>query len=90
MKNITILGRRWFDKTYGNTYHSVRAIVDGEEVVSVPFHYGYGDQYQQTAYNELVKVGALQEGIASLSLYCREHDIALYTDVVDVVKKKDL
>ena len=51
-KMIIIDGRRWFQKTYGNTYHSVSVTVDGVTTVSGQ-HYGYGDQYRQTAFDML-------------------------------------
>lgn len=47
--NIHIDGRRWFQKTYGNTYHSVRIFKDGQLIAHVPYEYGYGEQFLQTA-----------------------------------------
>ena len=43
-------GFKWFDKVNGNTYHSVRIVRcrDGA-TVTVPFTYGYGDHYKETA-----------------------------------------
>lgn len=56
--HLTIIGRRWFDKVNGNTYHSVEIYDDsGKQLARVPFAYGYGDQYQQTALDALVKLG---------------------------------
>lgn len=49
MSAIRIEGRRWFQRAYGNTYHSVRIRVDGEVVATVGPCYGYGDQYETTA-----------------------------------------
>ena len=45
---ITIIGRRWFDKINGNTYHSTEVYNNGEFVGREPFTYGYGDHYIQT------------------------------------------
>jgi len=41
---------KWFDRTNGNTYHSVRITRcrDGS-VICCPLAYGYGSQYRQTA-----------------------------------------
>lgn len=98
---IKIIGKRWFSRTYGNTYHSVRVIVNGEEVGYVPEAYGYGDQYLQTAFALLQEKGFYPKtGImlrsGAQADYCRflddmrEHredfDIAVY----DVSRKKDL
>lgn len=51
---ITISAKRWFQKSYGNTYHSVNVnILDidtGEEQnFYEPFKYGYEGHYKQTA-----------------------------------------
>ena len=54
---LTIIGRRWFEKTNGNTYHSVEVYQDNKRIVYVPFAYGYGDQYKQTALGALVQLG---------------------------------
>lgn len=54
---LTIIGRRWFDKVNGNTYHSVELWREGKMLGRVPFTYGYGSQYQQTALEMAVKLG---------------------------------
>jgi len=54
---ITIFAKRWFDKVNGNTYHSVNVYADGKLVGSEPFAYGYGEGYQQTAVELLIKAG---------------------------------
>jgi len=56
-KNITILGRRWFQRSYGSTYHKVDVYVDGEHIGTSEEQYGYGDQYIQTAHAILQKAG---------------------------------
>lgn len=59
MKNkmITIDARRWFQKTYGNTYHSVKVYVDNKLIGESGKHYGYGGSYLQTAHEILAKHG---------------------------------
>jgi hypothetical protein len=47
--HITIIGRRWFQRSAGNTYNSVRIMIDGKTVAVLPKAYGYGDQYYQRA-----------------------------------------
>jgi hypothetical protein len=37
-----IEGRRWFQKTWGNTYNTVRIFKDGELIADLPMKYGYG------------------------------------------------
>ena len=58
-RQFDISGRRRFQKTYGNTYHSttISELVDGQrvELVYIPSQYGYGDQYRQTGRERLAK-----------------------------------
>ena len=48
IETLKIYGKRWFQKSYGNTYHTVTVIVNGEEMKS-GITYGYGNHYLQTA-----------------------------------------
>lgn len=54
--SIQIVGRKWFQTTYGNTYHSVMVYVNDEKLTK-DFEYGYGNQYVQTAHDLLKKNG---------------------------------
>ena len=96
MTNLHIEGRRWFSSD-GNTYHSVRIFHDAKQIVFIPYEYGYGDQFLQTAFDWLGKNGApeLLERHANGSLknystqYLRDIMKSSYS-VVDVQRKKDL
>lgn len=57
IKKYVIEGRRWFDKLYGNTYHTVYItdVTTNNIIYESPMTYGYGSQWQQTAYDWLVK-----------------------------------
>lgn len=55
-ESVTIAGRRWFHRTYGNTYHTVTIYADGFSF-HLPVQYGYGDQWRQTARQWLAGVG---------------------------------
>ena len=91
IQSITILARRWFDKINGNTYHSVRVLINGKEVVNVPHRYGYGEMYLQTAKEELEEKGVITfEKHQDIYSYCKNNKIEYYVDVVDVGRKKDL
>lgn len=52
-KEIRIVGRRWFQRTYGNTYHVTDVYVDGNLVYTSPRSYGYGEQYEETGWGWL-------------------------------------
>tara|TARA_R100000789_G_scaffold87383_1_gene83809 strand:- start:24 stop:314 length:291 start_codon:yes stop_codon:yes gene_type:complete len=55
-----IEGFEWFDKINGNSYHTIK-ITDLNEnkviVKSKDIVYGYGNQYEHTAYKELINLG---------------------------------
>lgn len=95
--SIHIEGRRWFTCSAGNTYHSVRIFMDGEQVAFLPFSYGYGEQFLQTAWEWLGNNGfpELLERHANGGYrnygtqYLREVLHGTYS-VVDVQRKKDL
>lgn len=57
---FTVIGKKWFDRINGNTYHSVRCIRHKDNAVIVgPFQYGYGDHFRQTALEEMAAAGWL-------------------------------
>lgn len=56
-QSIHIEGRRWFQKTYGNTYNTVYIYRNGELAARLPMEYGYGDYYLQRAFDWLGKNG---------------------------------
>lgn len=92
---ITIIGKRWFERVNGNTYHSVAVYVNGDMVEYMPFDYGYGDGYMQTATDILVNHYALplerltHGGIESL-WHLKEKGYKIIDSVTDVERKKDL
>jgi hypothetical protein len=43
---VTISGRRWFQRTYGNTYCTARIQCD-RFAINLPKEYGYGDYWAQ-------------------------------------------
>ncbi len=47
--SITVIGRRWFQRTYGNTYHTAEILIDGVTVHKTPRQYGYGSAYEDSA-----------------------------------------
>jgi hypothetical protein len=97
-KHIVIVGKRWFQRTYGNTYHSVSVEVDGEHLDYVPFAYGYDEGYLQTACQILQKhgyypgdhVGSGDPGWSAFRNDMRENRSKFTIVCVDVDRKKDL
>lgn len=95
-KSITILGRRWFDRGPGNTYHSATAIVDGEVKARIDFAYGYGDQYLHNAFAALERAEVIPAhnrdnyGYAAPWSRCEALGIKLHYEAADVQRRKDL
>lgn len=94
--SITVLGRRYQDR-HGNTYHSVRMIVNGNEVGYVPHKYGYEDHYQQTATDWLYDNGFLPtlkktQGRPDEALwrYGERTGVNVTCEIVDCESKKEL
>jgi len=93
-KSIAIVGRRWFQRTYGNTYHTAEIIVDGVTVHKTPREYGYGDQYADTAFSWLKANGIVPEPEHAHESHWRhmrdELGIAYTYRAVDVSRQADL
>jgi len=85
----TIIARRWFEKTNGNTYHSCEVYQDGKLIERVPFAYGYEEQYRQTAHEILVRAGLFSGDYHDFLMVIRDYDNWLFS-VTDVTRKKDL
>ena len=86
IESLKIYGRRWYQKSYGNTYHTARVIVNGEELKSV-IKYGYENHYLQTAAELLRENGydIPDENSDAYALMCKYPHKA-----VDVDRKRDL
>ena len=89
MRSLHIEGRRWFQRTYGNTYHTVRIFVDGELVHTSDRYYGYGDWFLQTALDWLKANGYAPADAKYGTLYLSESLGGTYS-VIDVSRQKDL
>lgn len=99
MKTLTILGRRWFQKTYGNTYHTADIFIDGALVHTLSVSYGYGEMYLQNAFEWLEKTGHINpprprsktHNIPQAPFrWAQEHGVTFTHSVVDVSRRKDL
>lgn len=60
-KKIEIWGRRWFSRTYGNTYFTARIYVNDQLIHTMPEEYGYGDHYMHRAFEWLEENGFVPE-----------------------------
>lgn len=97
-QSVLITGRRWFQRSAGNTYFSAHGYIDGELVASIDFAYGYGDYYVQAITDEFERLGYMPNrehysngGAQPAWQYFRDQLGANYaTEVTDVSRKKDL
>jgi hypothetical protein len=94
---IEIRGRRWFQRSAGNTYHTVRVTVDGEEVYASGKTYGYGDSYRDTAWDWLIVNGYLGETWRDANgrqespwIWAEENGVQLDYTAEDVSRERDL
>ncbi len=85
--SLHIEGRRGFQRGSGNTYHSVRIFRDGQMVAHIPFSYGYGTSFLQTAVDWLRLNGYPEAEYGTQ--YLREVLGGSYS-VIDVTRKGDL
>lgn len=90
IKSIEIWGKKWFQKSYGNTYHAVKVYVNGELIGTSGITYGYGDSYVQTAEEVLRKAGYLKRKDPAQSLwrYCSERKIKLKYYASEVTQRE--
>jgi len=86
-----VVAKRWFQKSAGNTYHSCRVYKDRVLVGEVPYTYGYGEGYRQTAHEILLRAG--ETDIVKYSDFLeweRENDYPILWEVHDVTRKRDM
>ncbi len=83
---LEVIGKRWFQQSYGNTYHTATVIVNGEELKS-EIKYGYGSAYLQTA-ADLLRVNGYEVPADNNEAF---YKMCEYPHAVkDVDRKKDL
>ncbi len=96
IESITVVGRRWFQKSAGNTYCSATIYVNGKKVGVVAPTYGYGEYYLQAAFEHLDKLGLINRvkhanGSSTAPWkYCQDNGISFDSQVFDVKREKDL
>lgn len=82
--SIVCIGRRWFDRHNGNTYHSVEVVIDGRSRYNSGIEYGYEDAYITTAIVWIEK----EFGLTMRQL--RDLDVVFFFTVSEVKSKGSL
>jgi len=95
IKTIDIHALEWFDKTYGNSYFAATVTINygmkNEKRIVLPFQYGYGDKYKDSALKALIDAKYIQaDDRTVLWRYCEDHKIILRTSKQEGCKKRDL
>ena len=93
VKVVEVSARRWFQKSYGNTYHKVKVYVNDELIGTSPITYGYGEQYLETAKKILIDKGYFPRALknaGSLYTFLKNRKIKFIYNVTDVKREKDL
>jgi hypothetical protein len=87
--NVFVIGRRWFDRVNGNTYHTAEVEVNGIYVGKSRMTYGYGDQYLETAKEILLEKYDFPKGMTDRSSLwqLREYGVVLNKSVIDGLKR---
>lgn len=82
---------KWFDKVNGNTYHSVKIerTKDGAILKSYPIVYGYGNHYEQTALDLMVKNNWIDQKYKEHPFsFERENNYPIFWDVRNGLKRE--
>ena len=90
---ILIIGRRWFARTYGNTYFTAEISVNGKFLQKIGPEYGYGDHYIDQAFAWLADNGHISGYDSQRSRpwrWAQDHKVNLIYSVSDVRREKDL
>lgn len=91
VKSIEIQAKRWFQKSFGNTYFSADIYVNDSLVKRFDFEYGYNDHCIDVACEWLKENGFLPNiENAFFWRLTQNTDIKTLTNIIDVKRKKDL
>lgn len=90
IKAIHINGRRWFDRSAGNTYCSFQILVNGEIFLAEGYQYGYDDHYRDLAMEALAELGLIdaEHTHAPWSQLLERTGIVFTTTVCDGLKRE--
>ena len=83
IKTIDVQAKDWIDKVNGNSYFSAIITLNfgliDQKTINVPFQYGYGDYYIDSALQQLKTKNYLPADASVLWRYCNENNIQLRT-----------
>ena len=88
--DVLIIGRRWFDRVNGNTYHTAEVQVNGDFVGKSRMTYGYDEQYLETGKEILLEHYELPVGMTERSplWQLRDYGVVLHKYAIDGLKRE--
>jgi len=95
IQTIDLQAKEWFDKVNGNSYFAsiitLNFATPTEKVITIPFQYGYGNQYETEALHVLQTEGYIpSQGVYTITEYCRKNNIILRSSKKDKCLKREL
>lgn len=97
IKTIDIQAKEWFDRISGNSYFAAVVTINfglkTQQSFKVQFQYGYGNQYEYTAFQELQKLGFIPKQQNSLTppwSYYEQHNIIVRHNITRGCLKRDV
>lgn len=90
INKLEFQAKRWFQKTYGNTYFAVKVYVNDALVYTSPVEYGYERQYETDAANALAEMGFDVPKGHMMGYWARENGIEFISNAVDVKTEREL
>lgn len=96
IKTIDIQAKEWFDKVNGNSYHSAVVTLNyglkDAKTVKVPFTYGYGEHYMESAREAIKNTGTIKDIAEGEMLwsYCDRKKIILRANIQRNCLKRDV
>ena len=88
VNDCTIIAKTWRQRYTNNTYHSVKVLSHNKTIGHVPFQYGYGDHWKQTAFTIMVNAKLYENN--QYDVFLQDLNSKLTSIVVKVQRKKDL
>jgi len=90
---VEMVGKRWFQRSYGNTYHTVKVYVNDKLIGETEnSHYGYDEQFLQTGLDILFKhyLPPYKWNGSRPAWTLKNYGIKFDYDYTDVARERDL
>ena len=89
---IIITAKEWFDRINGNSYFAAKIELENE-ILFIPFSYGYDEAYLYEAIKLLIKenyIPANVQNFCALKNYCNNNKIVFFYEIQKRCLKREL